>query len=676
MTAHRSRRIIRALAAATVLALACVGGTPIASASLPPTDARGRAQVGSIELVSQTATVPRRGTFELVVRTDGLPADGFLELVLHGRVRSRSELAASMEGNGLRTQVYRATTAISALPAAADGSRRLTLSLNPAVAGGIDVSAPGAYPVEVRALDVGRGEITTLITHLLVEPDARDESPPLAVAVVAAVDAPPAVQPDGATTRLDLAAGDAAELLAVLAEHEDVPVTLAIRPETVDELAAASDPEHTAVLDALPGVAAGRSVLALPYVDVSPDALVRAGIGTQLEEQLEHGRQLLADVLRVEPSGTTWLAGDDLGHEGLVALADVGVRHVVVDPEQVEPLRSGVLSLSLAQSFLIEEDLDPPIDAISLDPEIIDRIGTSASPGLETSRLLAELAVLWFEQPGIDRGVVLPIDPSVRAEVVDAVLTALDGREIFDAVTLDDLFAAVSPLRQPGGGLVDRALRPVRPTPIDRRVARDLREARARLASFESLLGPDSPRAEPVAAQLLLSTAAELSHDEQRAHLQAARAAIDEVVGAISAPNRETITLTAREGTIPLTVRNDAGVPVDVVVRMRSAKLEFPSGDNIPVTLTGETTRLDIDVLARASGSFPLEVEVTSPDGAITLATVSFSVQSTAVSGVGVVLSAGAALFLMVWWARHWRRTRRSGKLVATAHPATRDVPQ
>ena len=74
-----------------------------------------------------------------------------------------------------------------------------------------------------------------------------------------------------------------------------------------------------------------------------------------------------------------------------------------------------MLSLSLAQSFLIEDDLDPPVDAIALDPEVIDRIGTSASPGLEASRLLAELAVLWFEQPGIDRGVVLPIDPSVRA---------------------------------------------------------------------------------------------------------------------------------------------------------------------------------------------------------------------------------------------------------------------
>ena len=249
--------------------------------------------------------------------------------------------------------------------------------------------------------------------------------------------------------------------------------------------------------------------------------------------------------------------------------------------------------------------------------------------------------MLWFEQPGIDRGVVLPVGPSTRAEVVQGLLAALDGGEIFRAVTVDDLFAAASPLRQPGGGLVDRTLVPERPPAIDRSVAGGLRSARALLASYEGMLGPDSPRAEPVASQLLLSTAAELDDADQRAHLAVARSAIDAVVSAISTPKRETITLTARDGTIPLTVRNDAGVPVHVVVHLHSSKLEFPSGDTVSLTLSEATTRLDIDVRARASGSFPLEVEVTSPDGSITLATIDFTVQSTAVSGVGVVLSVG-----------------------------------
>src|SRR3546814_19258589 len=58
---------------------------------------------------------------------------------------------------------------------------------------------------------------------------------------------------------------------------------------------------------------------------------------------------------------------------------------------------------------------------------------------------------------------------------------------------------------------------------------------------------------------------------------------------------------------------------------------------------------------------------MTSPDGGITLASATHTVQSTAVSGAGLVLSIGALLFLVVWWARHCHKTRRSRKLVDVA---------
>jgi hypothetical protein len=108
------------------------------------------------------------------------------------------------------------------------------------------------------------------------------------------------------------------------------------------------------------------------------------------------------------------------------------------------------------------------------------------------------------------------------------------------------------------------------------------------------------------------------------------------------------------------------------VVRLESAKLEFPDGEERTLTLTEQTTRIDLAVRARASGSFPLDVEITSPDEQRMLATTRYTVQSTAVSGVGLVLSVGAGLFLVAWWASHWRRTRRSAKLVTDTHPAAR----
>ena len=95
-------------------------------------------------------------------------------------------------------------------------------------------------------------------------------------------------------------------------------------------------------------------------------------------------------------------------------------------------------------------------------------------------------------------------------------------------------------------------------------------------------------------------------------------------------------------------------------------KLTFPDGDTVIVHLPASTvTSLDVDVRARSSGTFPLRMVITSPDEIVVVSRARFTVRSTAVSGVGLVLSVGAGLFLALWWASHFRRVRRARKLVA-----------
>jgi hypothetical protein len=143
------------------------------------------------------------------------------------------------------------------------------------------------------------------------------------------------------------------------------------------------------------------------------------------------------------------------------------------------------------------------------------------------------------------------------------------------------------------------------------------------------------------------------------------------VSGQVVVPETFTLTLAARDGTIPLTLGNQSGLPLRVVIRLRSQKLEFPEGESISLLLTEPSTRIDIPVRARTSGDFPLQIDVLTPDGQQRLAMSRYTVRSTAVSGVGLVLSVGAGAFLVVWWARHWHRTRRSARLIASdSHPA------
>lgn len=109
---------------------------------------------------------------------------------------------------------------------------------------------------------------------------------------------------------------------------------------------------------------------------------------------------------------------------------------------------------------------------------------------------------------------------------------------------------------------------------------------------------------------------------------------------------------------------NDADQPVQVRVTLQSEKLAFPDGDSFTAVLNPGSNRLEARVRARASGAFPLEVRVTSPDTAIAVTQGRVQVRSTAVSGLGLALSIGAGVFLLVWWGRHLRRGRRQHRLV------------
>jgi hypothetical protein len=75
------------------------------------------------------------------------------------------------------------------------------------------------------------------------------------------------------------------------------------------------------------------------------------------------------------------------------------------------------------------------------------------------------------------------------------------------------------------------------------------------------------------------------------------------------------------------------------------------------------TTPLQIPVVVRTPGAFPLLLQVETPSGQI-LATSSDTVRSTAIGEVAVVLMVGAALFLAVWWVRNARHGRRARRLV------------
>lgn len=121
------------------------------------------------------------------------------------------------------------------------------------------------------------------------------------------------------------------------------------------------------------------------------------------------------------------------------------------------------------------------------------------------------------------------------------------------------------------------------------------------------------------------------------------------------------ITLAAQRSTLPLTIENSATGTRRVVLHFASDKLVVDQ-DGLVVELPPGSTTIDLDVEARAIGDTPLTVRLQVPDDADRVLTQDrLRVRSTAVPGLGLLLSGAAAAFLVGWWIVSVGRRRDNG---------------
>jgi hypothetical protein len=113
-----------------------------------------------------------------------------------------------------------------------------------------------------------------------------------------------------------------------------------------------------------------------------------------------------------------------------------------------------------------------------------------------------------------------------------------------------------------------------------------------------------------------------------------------------------------------VTLVNRTGYTIRVRVRLDSQKVRFPEGSSREIEVPGRprgTTfgTLEFAAQARAAGSFPVLVRLESGEGDL-VGTGEIQVNSSAVSAVTFMATAGGALFLAGAWARRaWSRRRK-----------------
>lgn len=614
---------------------------------------------GLLRLLGQSPAIEPGGDFVIRVQATSPPAGTSIRVTVYSRTLTRSAFQQTLDGRTLP----RPFAPPVVLPAAADASGTINITIHtagsdpPLVAMG--PSAEGVFPVRIELTDADGRTLDQLSTYLIRLPVTSD-GPALNVALIVPMGGAPQLRPDGSVAVDDTVRAGFVERGAVLQSRADVPVTIDATPESVASLARAGDP---AAEQALRRAGPSRQVVASPFVAVDAPGWIDAGLSDELARQYARGTAVLARAGAV-PSVSTQIARSPLDAATLRWLRASGALNVVVPDAGLSALDPRRFPATLTQPFHLNgvEDVGVAVADAGLAKHLVDQ----SDPIVGANHLLADLAILYFDQPTSARVAIADLPATVAPAALDALLGGLGSIRILKATTLDSAFRSV-PLAgargEPDGGS-DPLMRTtdLRVSPLST-FARELRASEARLASYRTAVD-SAERLASLEERMLVAGALSLSPGAQSSYLNGVDRSMEDDLRHVVVPGRQVITFTARDGVVSVLLRNEAPYTVRATVHLEGTKLQIRDHPNgaVPVTLAPGSTRVSVGVHTLTSGDSPLDVTVTTPDGLIEIGRTRIIVRSTAFSGVGVVLSVGAGFFLLVWWGRHVLLTRRAGR--------------
>ena len=703
MSGHlRAQVPLGALALLVVLTLVQVLAHALGAPGTPTT-ATAAAQeadpprAAELELVEQSSWVGATGTFELVLATDAPVRGSTVGVTIHDRLASRLEFEATLAGELGEVNTTLPAEPLVAITDGGDADRtefRVVITLGNAEDPEVDdravsLSEAGVYPLVVDVATAAETDdggtvvadpVVThrLVTHLVRVPDDLSETPPLAVATLVDIHEPLVLDQDQVQadpTARAVTAGLANALQAL----PQIPATIRPTPAVVDQLVGQGEPDATRIAEDLRLAvrSPNRQVLATPYARLDMTAWLAAGLEAQLNDHIVTGKDALVTHLEARPDNRTVVHDGRIPRSMLDELRGLGVDQLIVDEADLSSLDTERYPIELLRPFELADSARGVTVGFAVEEGLADRLGQD-DPVLAAHQALADLAVLFFDLPSQQRGLVAkpPTDELFDPTTLRLLLIHLRDNPIFEPTTVDALFQRVPLARQSSfelsGEVLQRQLVTTSRSNLGTYPA-DLAAARVQLDAYTAMVGAGGPRPAAFERRLLLSSGEELTDDSRGALLASVTTDIRTQTRGIDLPERQSVTLTSSEGKVPVNIRNTLDFPVRVLLTVESDKLDFPEGTASQVIqLDQGTNRIDLDVEARTTGDSQMLVRVSSPDGVIDLGEGRYTIRSTSVSGVGIAISIGAGLVLAIWWLRHHRSRRRDKRLVDRA---THDYP-
>jgi hypothetical protein len=518
----------------------------------------------------------------------------------------------------------------------------------------------GVYPIQISFVRDGQpiSKLNTFVNFF----NSSIETSRLPIAIASTVTTPLALAPNGAIVISDATRKQLTDLAQSL-EGGAAPLSVQVSPEILDGLARSTQPIDLDLLTRLQTAFANHDLLLAPFVPVDPSSAMRTGRTNDFLQMHRLGGEII-DLRNGEKnlSPNIWFSNVPIDTDGAELLHDFNVHTVVLTPQAATKI--GALD-NYAKPYRISSEIalraPDPLYATAL-------TGKPNSPVVAAYSLAAEL--LTQRQEVVDSGGV------VSSNFV--VLTNTNGTPI-DSALLAPLAVAIDrapQLRLRALSSIPRAnseatlVNVPRSNGIDVSIAGKAADSLAdELASTSLMLPTDAPQRAAWSTSQLVMLDDRLSSDDFALYFKGFRNQLRLLRASVKVPQSLSFTLGGRESDLRLQLRNDAAVDLTVSVEISSAKLQFPDEDRIVTVPANGAIDLVIPVVARASGRFPIEVVLYTPDGLVQAGQrVQLTARVAAIAGLGLVVSGAAALVLLAWWLSHWRAKRR--KSASKQHPA------
>ncbi len=580
-----------------------------------------------LPIVEEPLTVAADGVYSVTVDVRGLDPDGEVAVTIYGVLDDVEQLDADPS-----RPIHRHSTGplvdAAVLP---DGNLEIRLPIRSGDAGDTGdqsrlwIPEAGVHPVDIAVRDA-EGIVASARTLLIRLPRADDErADTLPVAVVLGVGSSDGdVGRSGGVTP--------AQATALLAERPELEVAILLGDGVLAELR--SDP---GLARAFATAVGDRPVVTVSEPHLDPSALAAVEHGDLYHRAIETMDERL-EMVGLQPAVAIATIDGRPTSRGAGLLLDRGAR-VALDVQAADGLSGSMV-----------------VDGRSL--HLLDVVGDTEvlAEGRPSHRAQRSLARALLTATDDDEGEPIPelfavIDP------IDSPLPTLGP--LLDELGRGDVLASVS-LVDAAPALAAVALRPA-PSPqqaLDE-VAPTITEARRLLETYRSYYAGGAGDPADVDRTLLAALDVAITPTDRQRRVESVVEGLRAELGSIALPADQTVTLAARSAPIPLTIDNGAAGPRQIMLRFRSDKFVVAEEGRL-IEVEPGVSSIDLHLEARSLGMSPLHVTALSPDGQRVLATTRFEVRSTAIPGIGLLITGAGLVLLAVWWYVSIRR-RRAG---------------